>query len=102
MRKCKVVGPSRSCALRSCSAFFLEILLNSPCRYATDDIVQEEFVHLTQWKHSFVQVPPTLRFVLDGEMPKHLLAKDLILQVQFDLREDFWNFSKSINILGSD
>ncbi len=28
-----------------------------------------------------IQVPPTLRFVLDGEMPKHLLAKDLILQV---------------------
>ena len=29
----------------------------------------------------FLQVPPTLRFVLDGEMPKYLLAKDLILQV---------------------
>ncbi|KAG6527304.1 hypothetical protein ZIOFF_009402 [Zingiber officinale] len=26
-------------------------------------------------------VPPTLRFVLDGEMPNYLLAKDLILQI---------------------
>ena len=26
-------------------------------------------------------MPPTLRFVLDGEMPKHLMAKDLILQI---------------------
>ncbi|KAJ7294664.1 hypothetical protein O6H91_Y242200 [Diphasiastrum complanatum] len=28
-----------------------------------------------------VKVPPTLRFVLDGEMPNYLLAKDLILQI---------------------
>lgn len=28
-----------------------------------------------------MQVPPTLRFVMDGEMPNYLLAKDLILQV---------------------
>jgi hypothetical protein len=28
-----------------------------------------------------LQVPPTMRFVLDGEMPEYLLAKDLILQV---------------------
>ena len=27
------------------------------------------------------QVPPTLRFVLEGEMPSYLLAKDLILQI---------------------
>jgi hypothetical protein len=27
-------------------------------------------------------VPPTLRFVMDGEMPDYLLAKDLILQVR--------------------
>lgn len=26
-------------------------------------------------------MPPTLRFVMDGEMPDYLLAKDLILQV---------------------
>jgi 3-isopropylmalate/(R)-2-methylmalate dehydratase large subunit len=26
-------------------------------------------------------VPPTLRFVIDGEMPNYLLAKDLILNV---------------------
>lgn len=30
--------------------------------------------------HEF-QVPPTLRFVMEGEMPEYLLAKDLILQV---------------------
>ncbi|KAI9112519.1 hypothetical protein K1719_016442 [Acacia pycnantha] len=28
-----------------------------------------------------LKVPPTLRFVLDGEMPHYLLAKDLILQI---------------------
>ena len=28
-----------------------------------------------------LQVPPTLRFIMDGEMPNYLLAKDLILQV---------------------
>ncbi|CAM6091298.1 unnamed protein product [Calypogeia fissa] len=28
-----------------------------------------------------VKVPPTLRFRLEGEMPKYLLAKDLILQI---------------------
>ncbi|TXG72431.1 hypothetical protein EZV62_001010 [Acer yangbiense] len=27
------------------------------------------------------RVPPTLRFVMDGEMPDYLLAKDLILQI---------------------
>lgn len=32
---------------------------------------------------SDLQVPPTLRFILDGEMPSYLLAKDLILQVSF-------------------
>lgn len=30
-----------------------------------------------------LQVPPTLRFVMDGEMPSYLLAKDLILQVSY-------------------
>lgn len=29
-----------------------------------------------------LQVPPTMRFVMDGEMPEYLLAKDLILQVR--------------------
>lgn len=28
-----------------------------------------------------LKVPPTLRFILDGEMPDYLLAKDLILQI---------------------
>ena len=28
-----------------------------------------------------IKVPPTIRFVLDGEMPPYLLAKDLILQI---------------------
>ncbi|THF99475.1 hypothetical protein TEA_016347 [Camellia sinensis var. sinensis] len=30
-----------------------------------------------------LKVPSTLRFVMDGEMPNYLLAKDLILQVSF-------------------
>jgi 3-isopropylmalate/(R)-2-methylmalate dehydratase large subunit len=29
-----------------------------------------------------IKTPPTMRFVLDGEMPPYLLAKDLILQVR--------------------
>lgn len=28
-----------------------------------------------------IKVPPTLRFVLEGEMPPYLMAKDLILQI---------------------
>ena len=28
-----------------------------------------------------IKVPPTLRFVLDGQMPSYLLAKDLILHI---------------------
>jgi 3-isopropylmalate/(R)-2-methylmalate dehydratase large subunit len=28
-----------------------------------------------------MQVPPTIRFVLEGQMPSYLMAKDLILQV---------------------
>lgn len=28
-----------------------------------------------------IKVPPTLRFILDGEMPHYLLSKDLILQI---------------------
>nr|DAD20066.1 TPA_asm: hypothetical protein HUJ06_021529 [Nelumbo nucifera] len=30
-----------------------------------------------------LKVPPTLRFLMEGEMPNYLLAKDLILQVGF-------------------
>ncbi|RVW34975.1 3-isopropylmalate dehydratase large subunit, chloroplastic [Vitis vinifera] len=33
------------------------------------------------WIPGFAHVPPTLRFVMDGEMPNYLLAKDLILQI---------------------
>ena len=28
-----------------------------------------------------IKVPPSIRFVLDGEMPSYLLAKDIILQI---------------------
>ncbi len=28
-----------------------------------------------------MQVPPTIRFVLEGQMPSYLMAKDLILQI---------------------
>lgn len=32
-----------------------------------------------------IKVPATMRFILEGEMPKHLLAKDLILQIIGDI-----------------
>ncbi|MDF5732089.1 MAG: 3-isopropylmalate dehydratase large subunit [Rhizonema sp. PD38] len=32
-----------------------------------------------------IKVPPTLRFILDGEMPSYLSAKDLILQIIGDI-----------------
>jgi len=32
-----------------------------------------------------IKVPATMRFVLDGEMPSYLLAKDLILQIIGDI-----------------
>ncbi|MCL2103743.1 MAG: 3-isopropylmalate dehydratase large subunit [Kiritimatiellaeota bacterium] len=35
-----------------------------------------------------VKVPPTLRFVLDGEMPPYLSAKDLILHIIGDITVD--------------
>ena len=34
----------------------------------------------------FEQVPASLRFVLEGEMPPYLLAKDLILQIIGEVR----------------
>ena len=36
-----------------------------------------------------VQVPPTMRFILDGEMPSYLQAKDLILQASVICLTDF-------------
>jgi Aconitase family (aconitate hydratase) len=33
---------------------------------------------LLEWR---LQVPPTMRFVLEGELPPYLLAKDLILHI---------------------
>lgn len=40
-------------------------------------------IPVSTWKRLFLtsQVPPTMRFILDGEMPSYLQAKDLILQV---------------------
>ncbi|XP_043805214.1 3-isopropylmalate dehydratase large subunit, chloroplastic-like isoform X1 [Manihot esculenta] len=32
-----------------------------------------------------LKVPPTLRFVMDGEMADYLLAKDLILQIKSEM-----------------
>jgi 3-isopropylmalate/(R)-2-methylmalate dehydratase large subunit len=32
-----------------------------------------------------IKVPATMRFVLNGEMPSYLLAKDLILQIIGDI-----------------
>lgn len=35
-----------------------------------------------------IKVPPTLRFVLEGEMPPYLMAKDLILQIIGEITVD--------------
>ena len=35
-----------------------------------------------------IKVPPTLRFVLDGQMPPYLMAKDLILQIIGEITVD--------------
>ena len=35
-----------------------------------------------------IKVPPTLRFVLDGEMPPYLMAKDLILHIIGEIAVD--------------
>ena len=35
-----------------------------------------------------VKVPPTMRFVFDGEFPSYVLAKDLILQIIGDIGVD--------------
>ena len=40
----------------------------------------------------YFQVPPTLLFVMDGEMPNYLLAKDLILQVRVTKSQYFVSF----------
>lgn len=40
--------------------------------------------HLNAHTHHLIarlQVPPTMRFVLEGELPPYLMAKDLILQI---------------------
>lgn len=37
---------------------------------------------------TWVKVPPTLRFVFEGELPPYLMAKDLILQVIGDIGVD--------------
>jgi 3-isopropylmalate/(R)-2-methylmalate dehydratase large subunit len=41
-------------------------------------------------------VPPTIRFVLDGEMPSYLLAKDLILQVSLQNNLSYTQISHSV------
>ncbi|KAF8394224.1 hypothetical protein HHK36_020431 [Tetracentron sinense] len=46
------------------------------------------------------QVPPTLRFVLDGEMPSYLLAKDLILQIIGEISMSGATY-KSMEFIGS-
>ena len=35
-----------------------------------------------------IKVPGTLRFVLDGELPPYIMAKDLILQIIGDITVD--------------
>ncbi|KAF8401991.1 hypothetical protein HHK36_012942 [Tetracentron sinense] len=46
------------------------------------------------------QVPPTLRFVMDGEMPDYLLAKDLILQIIGEISVSGATY-KSMEFVGS-
>lgn len=47
-----------------------------------------------------LKVPPTLRFVLDGEMPDYLLAKDLILQIIGEISVSGATY-KSMEFVGS-
>ena len=53
-------------------------LIHCRCSSATSRIINTVFWYV----NLIFQVPPTIRFVLDGEMPPYLLAKDLILQVR--------------------
>ncbi|CAD6248264.1 unnamed protein product [Miscanthus lutarioriparius] len=46
------------------------------------------------------KVPPTIRFVLDGEMPPYLLAKDLILQIIGEISVSSATY-KSMEFVGS-
>ncbi|XP_010023834.2 3-isopropylmalate dehydratase large subunit, chloroplastic isoform X1 [Eucalyptus grandis] len=47
-----------------------------------------------------LKVPPTLRFVMDGEMPEYLLAKDLILQIIGEISVSGATY-KSMEFVGS-
>ncbi|WOH12682.1 hypothetical protein DCAR_0832189 [Daucus carota subsp. sativus] len=47
-----------------------------------------------------LKVPPTLRFVMDGEMPDYLLAKDLILQIIGEISVSGATY-KSMEFVGS-
>jgi 3-isopropylmalate/(R)-2-methylmalate dehydratase large subunit len=49
---------------------------------------------------NYFQVPPTIRFVLDGEMPPYLLAKDLILQIIGEISVSGATY-KSMEFVGS-
>ncbi|XP_038979720.1 3-isopropylmalate dehydratase large subunit, chloroplastic-like [Phoenix dactylifera] len=47
-----------------------------------------------------LKVPPTMRFILDGEMPNYLLAKDLILQIIGEITVSGATY-KSMEFVGS-
>ncbi|CAO1943888.1 unnamed protein product [Urochloa humidicola] len=49
---------------------------------------------------ALLKVPPTIRFVLDGEMPPYLLAKDLILQIICEISVSGATY-KSMELAGS-
>ncbi|XP_051195446.1 3-isopropylmalate dehydratase large subunit, chloroplastic [Lolium perenne] len=49
---------------------------------------------------ALLKVPPTIRFVLDGEMPPFLLAKDLILQIIGEISVSGATY-KSMEFVGS-
>ncbi|KAH9325295.1 hypothetical protein KI387_005473, partial [Taxus chinensis] len=50
------------------------LMTHDVCGPGTIGIFKQEF-------GSQAKVPPTLRFIMDGEMPHYLLSKDLILQI---------------------
>ena len=79
-----VCDPCAGLAGKSCSTIIEHTLRlraywvsSSPCMQSQSTPA----VSMCASHGSCAQVPPTLKFILDGEMPPHLMAKDLILQI---------------------
>ena len=54
---------------------------------------------LTNYWKLWLKVPPTVRFVFDGELPPYLMAKDLILTIIGDIGADGADY-KSVEFAG--